>query len=287
MSLPNFICVGAQKAGTSTLYDVLKQSPDIYFPPKKELHFFEKPEQYEKGIEYYEQFFNDKYHNEKLIGEITPEYLFYSYVPQRIFDSLGKIKIIILLRNPASRAYSQFNFHKMFQVEDLNSDFLELIKKEELTQNPSQYKTWCEPTYYLSKSLYYEQIKRYIDLFGKENVYVGIFEEMFNKDDLKLDSLFQFLDLPKFEFSMTHSNPSIINKNNTSFNLMSVAKRNIDKIIPKSLTQKLASTLKKQMTKTPEKLTNQELLNINQTYFIDDIHKTEKLLNVDLSIWYK
>lgn len=287
MPLPNFICVGAQKAGTSTLYDVLKQSPDVFFPKKKELHYYEKPELYKKGTGFYQSFFEEDYNNQPLIGEITPEYLFYSYVPQRIIDTLGKIKIIILLRNPAMRSYSQFNFHKMFQVEELNADFMEVIGQEKIVKSAREYNTWCEPTYYLSKSMYYEQVKRYIDLFGRDQVFVGIFEELFNKESLNLQPIFDFLEIPPFEYSMIHSNPSVLNKSNRSFNLLSAAKRKVDQFIPKAITQKLAGSIKKQITKAPEKLTREDCIHLNQTYFIEDIHKTEELLNVDLSIWYR
>ena len=287
MPLPNFICVGAQKAGTSTLFDVLKQSPDVFFPKKKELHFFEKPELYKKGLNYYQSLFEEGYNHQKLIGEITPEYLFYGDVPEKIYKDLGNIKVIILLRNPAARAYSQFNFHKMYQVEQLSANFFDEIKKEKLDSNVTDYKSWCNPTYYLSKSLYYNQVKRYIDVFGQENVFVGIFEDMFNKDNLKLDDLFSFLELPSFNYNMTHSNVSVVNKNNTSFNFLSSAKKIADKIVPKSLTKGLSNSIKKQLTEKPKKIPSDELLKINQEYFINDIQLTEKLLNINLSKWYK
>ena len=286
MPLPNFICVGAQKAGTSTLFDVLKQSPDIYFPEKKEIHFFEKPEQYEKGIEYYKSLFDKNYNKEKLIGEITPEYLFYNYVPQRIYNNLGPIKIIIFLRNPILRSYSQFNFHKMYQAESLNSNFFNEIKKEKLKENVDLYDTWCTPTYYLSKSLYFNQVKRYIDVFGKDNVYVGIFEELFSKNELNLNPIFDFLGVPDFNYSQTHSNVSLINKNNKSFNFLSSVKRKVDMIIPKSITKNLSNSLKKQMTQAPKKLERKEQIELNKKYFLSDIHKLEELLVKDLSNWY-
>lgn len=286
MPLPNFICVGAQKAGTSTLFDVLKQSPDIYFPEKKEIHFFEKPEQYEKGIEYYKSLFDKNYNKEKLIGEITPEYLFYNYVPQRIYNNLGPIKIIILLRNPILRSYSQFNFHKMYQAESLNSNFFNEIKKEKLKENVDLYDTWCTPTYYLSKSLYFNQVKRYIDVFGKDNVYVGIFEELFSKNELNLNPIFDFLGVPDFNYSQTHSKVSLINKNNKSFNFLSSVKRKVDMIIPKSITKNLSNSLKKQMTQAPKKLERKEQIELNKKYFLSDIHKLEELLVKDLSNWY-
>ena len=51
--LPNFLCVGAQKAGTTTLFNILKQHPDIFLPSTKEAHFFDKEERYQKGISWW------------------------------------------------------------------------------------------------------------------------------------------------------------------------------------------------------------------------------------------
>ena len=81
MILPNFLCVGAQKAGTTTLYDILKQHPNIYLPKVKELHFFDKDDRYKLGLEWLTKYFVNGYKNQKAVGEITPSYLFYEKVP--------------------------------------------------------------------------------------------------------------------------------------------------------------------------------------------------------------
>ena len=117
--LPNFLCVGAQKAGSSSLYKLLKSHPEIYISEKNELHFFNVEENYKKGLQHYENFCEKGYKNQKLIGEFTPDYLQYSFVPSRIKNDLGDVKIIIILRHPVDRAYSQFNFHKMLNHEKI------------------------------------------------------------------------------------------------------------------------------------------------------------------------
>ena len=73
MSLPNFMCIGAAKSGTTTLYDILKQHPDIYIPAFKEPHFFDIPENYNNGIEWYEKNYF-RYINKKIIADFTPSY---------------------------------------------------------------------------------------------------------------------------------------------------------------------------------------------------------------------
>ena len=116
--LPNFICVGAQRAGTTTLFNTLKLHPSISLSLTKEVHFFDNHENYKKGINWSKNFFKK---GNKINGEITPDYMIYNFVPKRIFETLGEnIKLIFLLRNPSQRAFSQFNFYLNQGVEKKN-----------------------------------------------------------------------------------------------------------------------------------------------------------------------
>ena len=71
--LPNFLCVGAQKAGTTTLYDILNQHPDIYLPKIKETKYFAADEKFNRGLDYYERKYFFKCMDQKAVGEIDPE----------------------------------------------------------------------------------------------------------------------------------------------------------------------------------------------------------------------
>ena len=89
MTLPNFMCLGAAKSGTTTLYDILRQHPDIYIPAFKEPHFFDIPENYKNGIEWYKRnYFRNA--NKKIIADFTPSYFFEKEAPKRIFKNLGR-----------------------------------------------------------------------------------------------------------------------------------------------------------------------------------------------------
>ncbi len=108
MNKPTFLCVGAQKAGTTSLYNIIKQHSQIFMPQKKELHFFDWHENFAKGNDWYFKKFQN---SEKYLarGEITPNYIYKEYVPKRILDIIGKdVKLIFMLRNPADRAFSHY-----------------------------------------------------------------------------------------------------------------------------------------------------------------------------------
>ena len=108
MSLPNFMCLGAAKSGKTTLYDILKQHPDIYLPSFKEPHFFDIHDNYNNGIDWYMKNYYSK-SNFKAIGDFTPSYFFEKEAPKRIYDALSKdIKFIVILRHPVDRAYSHY-----------------------------------------------------------------------------------------------------------------------------------------------------------------------------------
>ena len=120
MRKPNFFCIGAQKCGTTSLFNLLVEHEDIFLPSVKEDHFFDVDERFNKGLDWYlDQYFKDA-NNEKIVGSITPDYLFFNKCPKRIFNLLGKdIKLIIILRNPVDRAYSHYLMSKRRVMKNL------------------------------------------------------------------------------------------------------------------------------------------------------------------------
>ncbi len=106
--LPNFVVLGQGKAGTSLIYRVLSENPNIGLSSKKELHFFNRQENFEKGMDYYASFFSHIEQNIKQVGEISPSYLRAGSV-RRIAEELGSdTKVIFILRRPIEQAYSRY-----------------------------------------------------------------------------------------------------------------------------------------------------------------------------------
>ena len=150
--LPNFLCVGAQKAGTTTLYDILKQHPEICLPVEKETHFFNKEARYLKGVTWWLKRCFSNYNNEKILGDITPEYLFFKKVPNRIFNTLGRdIKIIIIVRDPVARAYSQYLMSVTRGFEHLSFDDAIKIESTRIKDNKFNYNHFS----YINRIIHY------------------------------------------------------------------------------------------------------------------------------------
>jgi hypothetical protein len=119
MSAPNFLVLGAQKAGTTWLADMLRQHPQICMPEKKEIHFFNKRENYQKGFDWYEEHFEAC--NEPVRGEATPNYFWTSRdeeeiresgrtknIPELVQDAYPDLQFIVSLRDPVDRAVSAY-----------------------------------------------------------------------------------------------------------------------------------------------------------------------------------
>ncbi len=117
--LPTFLIIGAQKAGTSWLERNLRRHPEVFLASPKEVHFFDQPDNLARGLEWYEGFFRDA-GEAKAIGEATPNYLGVTFRAHRahmartIRSMLPQVRIIVVLRDPVSRAFSAL-MHQMRQ----------------------------------------------------------------------------------------------------------------------------------------------------------------------------
>ena len=112
---PNYICIGVQKGGTSSLINYLNLHPEIYME-RREKHFFDRKlsdgELSDKDIKKYEESFKT---TKPIVGEKTPSYCYLRYAIDRIYNYDKNMKLIIILREPISRAFSEYNMYLNFQ----------------------------------------------------------------------------------------------------------------------------------------------------------------------------
>jgi len=161
MSGPQFIGVGAQKAGTSWIYSCMSEHPDIFFP-RKEIHFFSREKNWVKGIQWYEDLFAGAPRN-CLRGEFSTSYLYDVGSAARIHRLYPDAKIVVVLRDPIDRALSQFINNLKDGSESIGMPLVAAL------QNRADY---------VAQGLYYQQLSRYIDLFTIENVLVLLYEDI-------------------------------------------------------------------------------------------------------------
>jgi len=193
--LPDFLVIGAMKAGTTSFFHYLSQHPQILPSIKKEVRYFDK--QYEKPEAWYRAHFplRSQLIDGCITGEATPIYLFNPRVPQRIKRHCPDAKLIILLRNPTERAISHYFHIKRRQKADLqigeclvreDDRFRRALEKDDLQSDG--FRQALKP-----RGLYAEQIRRYLDLFPRDKMHFVFSERMFENPSHELKRVFAFL----------------------------------------------------------------------------------------------
>lgn len=206
-SKPDFLIIGAQRSGVTSLYRYLAQHPQALITwTWRETYYFDVHENYNKGIGWYLKHFPSKLRKgNKLTFEAAPSYLYHQYIPQRIQQDLGNIKMIAILRNPADRAYSAW---QMFQNYSTNPDpylrgiaddrtFTEAIAQElELLKSDSTPPKY--PYDYIDKGKYANHLKNYYQYCDTQNILVVNFEQFRDNLTVVLDKVCDFLEIEPF-----------------------------------------------------------------------------------------
>lgn len=228
MTFPNFLIVGAQKAGTTTLYDILKRHPEVNMSLVKEINFFTSEKKISKGLEYYSSFFRPPNINQKVTGEASPGYMNFEGVPKMIKDKLGDIKIVMILRDPIDRAMSQYWDNRRHLSEFLNES--EIVQKY-LTEIYS-----TSSRGYFSRGVYIKYIKEYLKYFKREYIHIIILEELIREPESILLELYKFLGISSSKETLKlnkASNSSIIWDNKLYLYFLNNPSKNI--MLPKHL----------------------------------------------------
>jgi hypothetical protein len=205
-TLPDFVVIGAQKCGTSFLYRLLVQHPDVKPAFVKEVHYFDL--NFGKGDSWYRSRFPLQVRKKRtyITGESSPYYLFHPHAPRRAATVIPEAKLIVLLRNPVDRAYSHYQ-HQVARVWGEGHEtltFEEAIEAEErrlagelekLLRN-EQYDSRNYRSYsYLSRGIYIDQIAAWLRFFDRDQMLILRSEDLFINAGGTLKTLLDFLGL--------------------------------------------------------------------------------------------
>ncbi len=186
MTLPNFLGVGAARSGSTWLHYLLASHPAIYVPEqRKELNYFDKLYD-QRPLSWYQTFFPEDQQSSqyRAIGEITPTYLYCDTCPQRI-HALGSVdKLIVILRNPIDRAYSQYGL----QVRD----YAHTITFEEALRVHKQL---------IDRGMYAKHLQNYLRVFDRSQLLVLCFERAVRDVADTKQQIAAFLDLDVTQFT--------------------------------------------------------------------------------------
>ena len=270
---PNFLIIGAMKAGSTSLRYHLSNHPYIAIP-NGEPHFFDSDINYSEGEGWYKDKVLKNSKNGYLIcGEKTPSYLYYEKCAERIYALNPDIKIIVILRNPIQRSYSHY-WHAIKKGNEYLS-FEKAVEKE-----ISNYSSIGEYNKYLERSDYQKFIKIYLNFFSYKQFCFIKFEDLKGKPEETLRGLFKFLELPPKEIEFT-----IVKKNVTripSFPIFLYLSRKVfGKNNPIFLKFK-SLLMKKAPGYPPMKIVTYQFL---KKYFEEKNTELSKLINIDVSDW--
>lgn len=290
--LPNFFILGAAKAGTTTLYNLLILHPEIYLSEVKEPQFFCHEDLYKKGMQYYLSRFFVGSEPYILRGEATPHYLYYEKVAQRISKELHGTdpKFIVILRDPVQRAYSLY-WNMVYEgIETLS--FEEAIKAEKSRSESSEAEYACAIDYqYVDSGMYARQIRNYYKYFDPEQFMILFFEDLKSNPSQIVREIFHFLGVKEetdIQVGVTH-NTAGIPRWRIIHDLLrqpNPVKKALGRLVPDRvkymLVTKLLNLNKKSFRYPP---IDPELEQQLRRVFKDDIRDLEKLAGRQLGNW--
>jgi hypothetical protein len=175
MPLPNFMCVGAERAGTTYLWRVLRQHPDVYLTARKETHYFSRSFGNYPLALYEANFFGDC-GAQRRVGEMTPEYMRFPEVPGRLRATLGAdLKLIFCLREPVRRAFSQYLLRCRLLEE--TESFERAVELE--PARIAEHRYFGMRRAYVGGSRYLGQIRGFLEAFPRQNLFFIVTEADF------------------------------------------------------------------------------------------------------------
>lgn len=212
-AMPNFIVIGAQKSGTTSMFSYLRQHPQIVRPVFKELYYFDR--QYHRGLAWYGCNFparstmerlDDRHGRAHLTFEATATYIFDAQVPPRIAKDIDTRKFVALLRNPVDRAISAYwharrmgrETRRLDEALKVDTEWYEKERAFEQGTGPQPSGAAARPTY-LRRGIYHEAVSVWRRHFLPEHLMVIQSEAMFADPRAVMARVFKFLDLPPTE----------------------------------------------------------------------------------------
>ena len=195
--LPDFLVLGTQKGGTTSLQQLLGHHPEVFLAAGKEVHYFSL--HHDQPLSWYAAHYATAAADQRC-GDITPFYLFHPEIPGRIRALLPQVKLIALLRDPVERALSQ-----VFHARRLGFEPLE--PAEALAAEPARLASGdpfsLQKHSYVARSRYLEQLQRYEALFPADQLLVLRSEDLFQDTARVWGRILRFLGVAAMPLPMT------------------------------------------------------------------------------------
>lgn len=297
MTLPNFLIIGAPRAGTTTLYHYLAQHPDVFMSEEKEPNFFlfdgsgprfggpntsHTHDLSTRTIEQYRSLFAgaDGY---TAIGEGSTQYLYSSHAARRIAVRLPEPKLVVIVRHPVERAYSSY-----LHLRGLGEEPAESFERALELEDDRKRGGWWPKYFYVDKGLYYRQVQQYLDVFPADRLRVYMYEDLRSSPEDLLRDLFEYLAI---DVAFT---PTQVGQTNASgvpraawlhrfLTTSSPTKLVLKRLVPRPVAEYIHQGIRRANLETPALApdTRARLLNA----FRADTLQLQRLIGRDLTAW--
>jgi hypothetical protein len=220
--LPDFIIIGTQRGGTTSLFKLLSEHPGVGMPYRKEVHYFDN--QYDQPLTWYQSYFpttirrrmQERYTGNFVTGEASPYYMFHPHAPERVHQTLPDVKVIAMLRNPVDRALSHYQ-HSVMHGLELASFSAALDREPERLANEER-KLLADPEYYsfshqnhsyAARGVYVDQLRRWEASVPQARTLVIQSERFYQDPNSVLHDVCRFLEIDEFSVSIPKKHNAI------------------------------------------------------------------------------
>ncbi len=274
---PTFIVIGAARSGTTSLHKYLEAHPEISMSEIKEINYFSNQRFWKNGHEWYFNHF--KKSNTKVIGEASTSYSaapLINHVPQRIYDCLGDIKLIYLLRDPIERLLSHYMHYVQRGERETTID--------ELINNGKEHDI-------LTQGKYSYQIEEYLKYFPRSSIHLITIDDLKNRAEPTVSSIYKFLGV---DDTFLNTDINTHHNKNSKVTKKTALGKVILNMYHKHIEQRpFPYTFKKQFLNAAEigaieifkpQLSNHTLKALTK-YYSEDVAQLKENYNIDISNW--
>jgi hypothetical protein len=297
--LPNCFLIGAAKSGTTTLTDLMSQHPEIYIPYAKEPRFFSNDEFFQRGVDWFQETYYSKAGDAPVRLDASTTYLYWSskVAPRLLdYDKDQNIKIMAIFRNPVQRAYSMY--WQMRRDVTVKLSFQEALATEEesFRQNFEAFSYYGKIRYGIFRGgCYASLIKPYLNLFPPERILLLLQDDLLADPDTTLAGVYSFLNVEPIAQKLVASNPAVTARNRKLQGFLlrpSGILRQLLKQVTRHMSHETRYRLKKKimdlnMRKVKYPPMPEEVADQLRQRYTEEIQQLEKIVNRDLSHWYK
>jgi hypothetical protein len=297
-----FFVAGAARSGTTSLHRYLAQHPDVFLPPNKPRFLVLMEDSWgwkgpgdagllqnsTKSVSAYASLYATR-QNERAVGDVSTPYLYNVSTAVRLREAFPTAKVVVLLRNPADRAYSAFQIQRRRGLEPL-ADFEAALDAEAERIEAG----WSYAWHYRSMGFYGEQLQRYYDVFPREQILVATHDELRTNALSLTQTCYRFLDVDDMfapDTSVVH-NPSGVSRIpfvDRALLQPTRLRQLVRRVVPRRIRRRagrseaLSSVMNKNLHK-PELpgASRRKLLDSYQK----DIERLQLLTGLDLTDWY-